>query len=183
MLDLFLMRHAKSSWKDPSLDDFHRPLNKRGRTAAPLMARWMKQRGIRPELALVSSAKRTRETWKLLKQERLKVNSVVTMKRLYLASSAELLQIIQGIDSEVQSLLLIGHNPGLHILLKSLLTPEPKTVDPSVFTKFPTSAFAHLTFEVTNWSDVAPMGGNLYRYMTPKRLSLQDFTLDDYIDR
>jgi phosphohistidine phosphatase len=147
------------------------------------MARWMKQRGLCPDLALISRAKRTEDTWKLLKQEGVNAGITEKLQRLYHASSGELLQIIQSVDPENRSLLIIGHNPGLHILVKSLLNQEDSATDGALYDKFPTSAFAHITFEAENWSDVAPLCGKLYRYMTPKRLSSQEFTLDDYLDR
>lgn len=183
MLNLLLMRHAKSSWSDTSLDDFHRPLNKRGRKAVPQMARWMKHNGYGADLALISSAQRTRSTFKLLKHAGVEVGASRKLQRLYLASSAELLQVIRTSKPDVKTLLLIGHNPGLHILLKSLISADEAVTDGSFYSKFPTSAFAHVTFNTAAWSDVAPSGGKLYRYMTPKRLSSQEYSLDDYLDR
>ena len=175
MLDLYIMRHAKSSWKDASLDDFHRPLNKRGRKALPVMAAWMKAHDIKPELALVSGARRTKESWKLLRQEGIKAKHKRVMQRLYHASSAEIFKVLRETDEPVTRVLVLGHNPGLQIFLKQLVTWQRDGAGGSFYRKFPTAALAHVQLNVYDWTDVAPGGGTLYRYATPKSLRGEDF--------
>lgn len=183
MLTLTIMRHAKSSWQDLSLDDFHRPLNKRGRNAAAAMGRWFCQHNQMPELLLVSRAARTLETWKIMKKAGVKADEVRKLQRLYLASSQEILELIRTVEGDVSHLMVLGHNPGLHLLVNSLISPEAPAGDGAFYGKFPTGAVAQMTFDVENWSDIAPMGGKYYRYVTPKQLAAQDTSLNDYLDR
>ena len=174
MLDLYIMRHAKSSWKDASLDDFHRPLNKRGRKALPLVAAWMKRHDIKPDLLLLSGAQRTKESWKLLRQDGIKAGQKRVMQRLYHASSAEIFKLLREIDDPVKSVMILGHNPGLQIFLKALVSSQRDGAGGSFYRKFPTAAVAHVQIDASDWSDVAPLGGRLYRYTTPKSLLSQD---------
>lgn len=183
MLTLTIMRHAKSSWLDMSLDDFHRPLNKRGRGAAAAMGKWFCRHNRMPDLLLVSRAARTLETWKIMKKAGVKADEVRKLQRLYLASSSEILELIRGVEGDVSHLMLLGHNPGLHLLVKSLISTEEPVGDGAFYGKFPTAAVAQMTFDMDDWSDIAPMGGKYYRYVTPKQLTAQETSLDDYLDR
>lgn len=171
MLDIFLMRHAKSSWENSSLDDYHRPLNKRGKKAAPLMAEWMIDNGYsKPDLLLCSSARRCKDTYKLMRAEGLNPKQRIYMQSLYLASSAELVELIKASDKTARSLMIIGHNPGLHILAKALISSGKDGVSGAFGEKFPTAALVHIQFDVIDWTDVAPDKGTLYRYVTPKQI-------------
>lgn len=174
MLDLYVMRHAKSSWKDATLDDFHRPLNKRGRKAVPVIAAWMKAHDIKPQLVLVSGAERTRETWKLLRRDGIKAKHKRVMQRLYHASSGEVFKVVKEIEEPVERVLILGHNPGLQIFLKQLVSLVSDGAGGSFYRKYPTAAVAHVKLDVSGWSDVAPHQGTLYRYATPKALRGQD---------
>ena len=119
MPTLHLVRHAKAS-RDNPVDDHDRPLAPRGRRAAPAMARWMVAKDIAPELVLVSTARRCRETWAGMQPE-FPVRPAVEMEDgLYLASAAELLARLRRLPADRREVMLIGHNPGLHELAVSL---------------------------------------------------------------
>lgn len=120
---LYLLRHAKSSWDDPTLQDRERPLSKRGRKAAAAMAKWMRSREIVPDLVLVSSARRTMETLEALEPW----NPAPTVKvkdSLYHATAPEMLDMLRAVEKSTRTVLLVGHNPGLHDLAVALAGGE-----------------------------------------------------------
>jgi len=117
---LFLMRHAKSSWADENLPDHQRPLNRRGRHAAPLMGQWFIDTFPAPDLLIASTAARTRETAARFSADWFDASQIVFDRRLYHAPAEDLIDFIREIDDSVNSLLLIGHNPGLRILISQL---------------------------------------------------------------
>ncbi len=178
MKDLFILRHAKSSWSDPFLDDFERPLNKRGKQACVDMGQWLNKQNINADLVLCSPAKRAKDTWKRIKKEQVAFGKKEFVASLYLASTRELLKVIKKAPTKVSCLMLIGHNPGLHELILQLVNTKAlnseQTQDLQHITyKFPTTGFAHLQFAVENWADVAPLTGKLYRMMMPSLLATQ----------
>ncbi len=132
---LYLLRHAKSSWESFDLPDHDRPLAPRGKRAAKAMARHLREQGIAPELVLCSTAKRARET---LERVGLGAANVVFDAGLYGASAATLVRRVT--DVEVSSVMLIGHNPGLHDLALRLLRNPPADLE----VKFPTGALLAL---------------------------------------
>ena len=178
MKDLFILRHAKSSWSDPFLDDFDRPLNKRGKQACVDMGQWIHNQNITPELVLCSPAKRAIDTLKRVKKGQMAFGKKKFEASLYLASPSELLNLIKKVPAKVSSLMLIGHNPGMHELIlqlvntKALQSEQAQSFQQIVY-KFPTTGFAHLQFNVSDWVDVAPFTGKLYRMMTPSLLAAQ----------
>ncbi|MER9111442.1 histidine phosphatase family protein, partial [Mesorhizobium sp. M0938] len=110
---LLLLRHAKSSWDDPDLIDFDRPLSGRGLKAAPLVGRELARQGWLPDLALVSPALRSRDTWRLVSAELPAKTPAKFVQALYEASVADVLAKIRQANAGTNSLLVIGHNPGL----------------------------------------------------------------------
>ena len=114
---LILMRHAKSSWAQPGMPDFDRPLAERGVRSAPVMGRWLAAQPRRPGLILTSPARRTRETADLVLNELSQVTQadIVRDERIYEADVPALLQVIG--EQRVPTLMLVGHNPGLEELL------------------------------------------------------------------
>ena len=176
MRSLHLLRHAKSDWSDPSLRDFDRPLNKRGRKAAPRIAAEMREFGLAPELVLCSSAVRARQTWDLVVGPLYggddgRPQEVRFSRSLYLASPAKLLELIQRVESGFSSLLIIGHNPGMEHLADQLAGPES---DPLLLQtlreKYPTAALACFELDIAEWSQVAPGQAKLVRFLTPRSL-------------
>ena len=136
-MNLLLMRHAKSSWDDTSLDDHERPLNHRGRNDAPRIARVILENGIVPELILVSSSVRTQETVELMLPLLGNV-PVKVIKDLYHASSTTILNVIHAHGSGVDPLLVVGHNPGMETTLSNIV---------GHLVPFPTGALAHATIQ------------------------------------
>ncbi len=120
MKTLFILRHAKSSWKDDSLQDFDRPLNGRGRKAAEVIGTLMRNKKLTPDLVLSSPAVRARETIQIvMKTARLPVELRYD-QRIYEAGPLQLLEVISQIEEDKDSVLLVGHNPGLEELLQVL---------------------------------------------------------------
>lgn len=166
MHSLYLLRHAKSSWDDPTLTDHERPLAPRGRRDAKLIAKHLRRAGGDPELVLCSSAVRTRETLELLRPA-LAGATVMVEEELYGASAEDLLARVRVVPDPVASVLLIGHNPGLHELALSLATAGDELERLEL--KFPTAALATLVL-TTTWSRLAPAGATLEAYVVPKQL-------------
>lgn len=114
MKTIFLVRHAKSSWESPALEDFDRPLNRRGKQDAPKMGGRLKDKNIMPDLLISSPAKRTLKTArKMAKAMGYPKKKISFIDSLYHASSREFFLVIQGISSSVDTLMVVGHNPGL----------------------------------------------------------------------
>jgi phosphohistidine phosphatase len=170
MLRLFLMRHAKAAWPN-GIDDYERPLAPRGREAGALIATNMVREGYVPELVIISSAKRTQETFSLIRSA-IPICKFVIKRDLYGASLEDLCDIIQGTESSVKSLMIIGHNPGLAELAEALVD-EAKS-NPAAMkhlsVDFPAASFAVFDFKLDHWNDVKLGQGNLRQFITPKLL-------------
>ena len=168
MKRLYLLRHAKSSWDDPTLADHDRPLAPRGRRAAKVMAEHLGRKGIAPELVLCSPSRRTRQTLKRLAPALGKSADVQINPVLYAAPEADLLGVLHEVPDEVESVMLIGHNPGIQDLGLSLARPGSESA--RVRSKFPTAALA--TLELTGtWRELAPGSAELVSFVKPKELS------------
>ena len=172
MRQLLLLRHAKSSWDDPGLPDHARPLNARGRRNALAMARAMRELGLSPNIILVSSARRTLQTLEALRP--LEAGTLVEpMDRLYLAPWQTLLAVVQGVPETARSLMLIGHNPGLHELALALLgpagVPGAGRDAQRLAEGYPTGALAEFTI-ASPWRLLEPGGGRLVRFLVPRDL-------------
>lgn len=114
MKTLLLIRHAKSSWNDPDVDDFDRPLNKRGKQNAPEMANRLRSRGIVPELLIASPAKRTRNTARLMAKEwHYDKDAILLEDELYLCYASTFLKMITRIDDDIDTVAIFAHNPGI----------------------------------------------------------------------
>lgn len=175
MRRLLLLRHAKSAWNQPGLSDIDRPLNQRGTAIAPLVGAYMKDEGLLPDYALVSTAKRTRQTWQLLSSVWGEVRHGFD-ERLYETYAKAILAIIKANPAQLSSLLIVGHNPGLQELAVILARQEKSKTLRSLTDHFPTTALCVLDFEVDEWEDIIPGLGVIERYVTPRSLGL---TADD----
>ena len=142
MKTLMLMRHAKSSWADPGMADFDRPLNARGLEAAPLMGTYLKEHDWVPDRVISSSANRAQQTTKLVLESLGSLNTEYR-ENLYLASASAILNAIREQPPEVDRLLMVGHNPGLEHLVSELLCR---------FIAFPTAAVAIFQADIASWS-------------------------------
>jgi phosphohistidine phosphatase len=170
MKRLLLLRHAKSSWDDPGLSDHERPLAPRGRRAAEAMAAHLRDEGIEPDLVLCSSSRRTRETLDRLSPALGARPSVSIESELYGASERELLERLNALDDQPQSVLVIGHNPGIEQLAIDLAGSGAQPQLDALRRKFPTGALATLEFE-RGWSELAPSSARLADFVTPKQLA------------
>lgn len=169
MLTLTLFRHAKSSWDDPSLADFDRPLAPRGEQAAPLMGTFLAERGLVPDLILCSTSERTRQTLDLAFAA-LPRPKTQFLDDLYHATVPTLIAAICAAPAETRNLMLIGHNPGLQALALSLIGGGDPAGRRGIAHKFPSAAIAAMTFDVPNWAEIEPGGGHLLFFSTPKGL-------------
>ena len=168
---LCLLRHAKSSWADPALDDFDRPLNQRGRGSMVPLGLYIGEKKLYPDIILCSSAQRTRETLGLLLPW-LRGEAAIRMERgLYLATAEELLQRLRRAEDEASCLLMVGHNPGLEDLAGMLAGTGDAFASTAMQEKFPTAALAVLDFDAPHWADIAPGKGELRAFVTPKLLA------------
>jgi phosphohistidine phosphatase len=168
MHTLYLLRHAKSSWADPSLADHERPLAPRGRRDAKRIAAHLVQFEIEPELVLCSTAVRTRDTLALVRPALGPTTRVELEAKLYAASSDELLDCIRALTDAVASAMLIGHNPGLQQLALDLASTGAERE--RLEAKFPTAALATLELASTTWSRLSEAGAELTSYVVPKQL-------------
>ncbi|MFF4371675.1 SixA phosphatase family protein [Streptomyces sp. NPDC001594] len=161
-----LLRHAKADW--PQVADHDRPLADRGRRDAPAAGRKLAETGITFDLALCSTAVRTRETWKLAVQELPYRPRTSYEERVYDASPGELIALLNETPDDVADLLVIGHNPGMHALADILSgRAEGDTQARMDRTGFPTAALAVVSF-TGSWKSVEPGVGTLLDYWTPK---------------
>jgi phosphohistidine phosphatase len=161
MKTLYLLRHAKSSWDDPNLSDFDRPLNKRGQKAAPRIGAYLHQEKIKPDLVISSPAVRASQTTELVSAAAGFKTTVRFEPEIYEATPERLLKIVKGIDDAANSAMLVGHNPGFEELL-TLLTGESQ--------RMPTAALACLEFKLDKWSDVTASAGKFKSLVKAKDL-------------
>jgi phosphohistidine phosphatase len=168
MHTLYLLRHAKSSWADPTLPDPDRPLAPRGRRDAKRIANHLARLEIEPELILCSPAQRTRETLQLLRPALGASPAVKLEAELYAASSSSLLERIRAVPETTASVMLIGHNPGLHELALVLASAGAELE--RLEATFPTAALATLTLANTPWSQLSDADALLTAYVVPKQL-------------
>lgn len=159
MKKLLILRHAKSSWDDPELSDFDRPLNKRGLAAAPFMGRLIAEREQIPDAIFSSPAMRAAETAALVREHGNIPAEITFDERIYEASPQALRQVVADVSNNVESLLVIGHNPGIEgflLYLTGSLRPMP------------TAALAILELDIDNWSAITSNSGRLIELIKPK---------------
>lgn len=167
MKTLYLLRHAEASRKDGGMTDQERPLTARGRRQARAVAEFMENEGLLPDRALISTALRTRETWELMAPSLGGGIEADLRESLYLADPGSLLEEVRGANHSAQSLLLVGHNPGIWSLARGLVGEGAGPALARLGASFPTAALAVITFPVDRWSDVAPGEGTLQRFVGP----------------
>ena len=167
MRRLLLLRHAKSDWPD-GVDDHGRPLAKRGRRACPLMGRYMADEALVPDLAVVSTAQRARETWRLVRPAFARDIVQHDEPRIYEASAGAIQDVIRETEPGVRSLLLVGHNPGLHDLALQLIGKASRSDLSRLRLKYPTAGLVVIDFRIGQWSEASAGPGRLERFETPK---------------
>ncbi len=161
MKTLFLVRHAKSSWKDSSIDDSDRPLNKRGKRDAPFMGELLKEKVVNPDLVISSPAKRASKTAQIIAEQiGYSKRDIIYSEEIYEASSRELLDFIKKIDDKYNSVMLFGHNPGFTMLNNFL---SKQYID-----NIPTCGIVALEFNNT-WKEIDKNTAKMIFFDYPKR--------------
>lgn len=161
---IVLLRHAKADWAQDS--DHERPLAERGRADAPAAGEFLAASDIDPDLTLCSSARRTRETWKLVVGKLPRRPRTVYEERLYEASLGELFQVLNEVPDDVSTVLVVGHNPGMHGLADALAGSTEGDALSRLSRGFPTSAVAVVEFS-GSWKSVEHGVGRLTAFWTP----------------
>jgi phosphohistidine phosphatase len=167
MKHLLLLRHAKSSWGESGLADHDRPLAPRGRRAAKLIAEHLRRERVVPALVLCSSARRTRETLERIAPALGEHVRVQIERELYAAPEHGLLERVRAVEDGVESVMLIGHNPGVEQLALRLAASGASLA--AVRRKYPTGALATLEF-AGRWRELGPGSAELTDFVTPKQL-------------
>lgn len=165
---VMLLRHGKSSWSDPALADIDRPLAPRGERAARKIARYLRQKKVRPALVLCSPSLRTRQTLAAIEPSLGQRCSVELEPQLYAASERELLERLQALPDSIKSVMIIGHNPGLQDLALALASQGADR--PQLEAKFPTGALATLVVRNKSWAALRRGDAELVDYVVPRHL-------------
>ena len=161
MKRLILIRHSKSSWKDLSLTDFNRPLNRRGKSDGPLMAEYLKRKIDKIDYLHSSSSVRTFETSKYFIKQ-IQFGQIEYDDALYHCSSASILKMIMNYSDDYQTAMIIAHNPGLTNLINNITNIS---ID-----NLPTTSIAKIDFDCDHWRDVSSKNSNLIDLKFPKQL-------------
>jgi phosphohistidine phosphatase len=164
---LLLLRHAKSAWDDPTLDDHDRPLSPRGEKAAGDLRKYLHGRSERPEVVLCSSAVRTVQTLEAIRPALRERTTISIEDGLYLAGAGTWLHRVGNLDDDVTCAMAIGHNPGLEDLADLLIGSGSSEVRDRLAAKFPTGALATISFK-GSWSELAAGRGRLDAYFQPR---------------
>ena len=149
---LIIVRHSKSSWKDLSLDDFNRPLNKRGKEDGPIISNYLSKKTNFIDFLHSSSSVRTFETSKFF-TERIKFGKVKYDDNLYHSSSGSILNLIKNYSNEYSSVMLIAHNPGLTHLINQITNIS--------LDNLPTTGLAEIHFSCNKWNEISSKNSNL----------------------
>jgi phosphohistidine phosphatase len=165
---LTLLRHAKSDWGDPAQGDFDRPLNRRGRRGARIVGEEMRRLDLAFDRVLASPARRVVETIEEVERGFGRL-AVVHENSLYLASPEALLALVHGTSDKVESLMIVGHNPGLESLAL-LLAGSAGPLRDALAVKYPTGALAEIRLAIGHWCDAGPDAGMLARFIRPRDL-------------
>jgi len=162
MKTLLILRHAKSSWDEPGLDDCERPLNKRGEKDAPRVGQLLKAKNLVPDLIITSSAKRARQTSELVSKHCRCPGKIEKLKTLYADGPAAYVKALSSIKGDPVRVLIVGHNPDIETLLEDLTGRTER---------LPTAALALVELPIQRWTDFSPATkGRLLDIWRPKEL-------------
>jgi len=167
---LLLLRHAKSDWGDPVLNDVDRPLNSRGKAAALKMARYVKDEGLLPNQILCSTSQRTRETLAKVLASLPQEAQVHLLSDLYRQSEVDYLNLIRKHGGRAQNLMVIAHNPATEETALTLSGTADPEAAADLKEKYPTAALAVIDFDIADWSELQPGTGHLERFVKPRDL-------------
>jgi phosphohistidine phosphatase len=162
MKKIYIARHAKSSWKSPEMKDFDRPLNKRGKHDAPLMGKLLRDKGIKPDWIVSSPANRAQTTAKIIAQEvGFPINEIILEQEIYEAYLEDVLNVIQCLPNEVETVFIFGHNPAFTYLVNHFNHGE-------LIMNVPTCGIGCIETNAESWSDIHPDNSNLVSFDYPK---------------
>lgn len=167
MKRLIVMRHTKSDWSGGAANDHDRPLNARGRAAAVNLGKWLGRNDLTPDQLLCSSAERTQETFQRLNLP--PETQTVFARALYLSSPDTILSVLRG--ARAQTVLIIGHNPGIGAFAEEIVSAPPKHPD---FVRYPTGATLVAEFDIKTWDEVHWANGNAIHFVVPRELDQND---------
>jgi phosphohistidine phosphatase len=163
MKTLLVLRHAKSSWSDPALDDHERPLNTRGRRDAPRMGALVREHGLIPDVVISSDALRARLTAEAVVEAARYAGEILLDRHLYMAGPADILALLRTVGEKAETVMIVGHNPGLEELVAQL------TGD---WQDLPTAALAQIVLKIDRWRDLKLSSrGTLVGHWGPKELA------------
>ena len=168
MLELYVMRHAKSSWDDLNLSDHERPLNSRGKKAAKKICEFFVKKKISFDLIVLSTSTRTKKTLKILQKKIDKPKKIIISKNLYLANENNIVLKIKEINENYKKVLLINHEPAITNLVNYLVKNKKNNLFKLINYKFPTAAFAKIVFDLNKWSLINYNTGILKNFIRPK---------------
>ncbi len=172
MIRLLLLRHAKSSWDNPKASDFERPLNSRGRKAAPFMGQHMADHALVPEKVLCSAARRTRDTLAGLLPSFENDLDVKLTRLLYDCPDQTYLNLIRRFGQAAKTLLVIGHCPTIQQTAADLIGNGNPALKDEIIEHFPTAALAVIDFDHKTWSDIETDSGRVVAFFRPRDLQL-----------
>ena len=165
MKTVYIVRHAKSSWEKPNIPDHFRKLTPEGEDRATKVAKHLRMKFVNPELIITSSATRALETAKIMAEElHYPLDQININSTFYRAEKEDLLNMIQNLPNEIESVMIVGHNPAFTILVNSFLEPENQIGN------LPTSAVAAFRFKADHWDQLEDAKRHLEFLVTPKDL-------------
>lgn len=159
MKKLYIIRHAKSSWSDAELNDFERPLNKRGKLNAPMMGERLKEKGVMADIIISSPAKRAKSTAEMIAKEIGYEKKVLFDENIYESSVDELRKILTALDDKNSTVFLVGHNPELNMLVDYYV---------KFYENIPTCGVVKIEFECDKWANIEPKNAKLISFDYPK---------------
>jgi phosphohistidine phosphatase len=174
VMRLLLLRHAKAERPEGGMLDHQRRLADRGRADAATIGAYLALHGLAPDLALVSTALRARETWEDVASALAAAPPVTYEDRLYNAPVPAILTLLGDVAPSIRTLLVIGHNPGLHEAARQLIASGDVEARERLNEGLPTSGLAVIDFAGEDWRKLHPHGGRLERFITPRSLAGAD---------
>ena len=159
-MKLYIIRHAKSSWKDLELDDFERPLNKRGRANAPFMGKILKEKNIKPDVILSSPALRAKSTAEIIVREANYSKEIVFKENLYEASLNALLKTLRNVDDANDVVFLFGHNFSINDFVEEYV---------NLYENVPTCGVVEMEFDCDSWREIDATNAKLISFDYPKK--------------
>lgn len=160
MRKLYIIRHAKSSWSDAALNDFERPLSKRGKANAPMMGERLKKKGVMPDIIISSPAKRAKSTAEMIAKEIGYEKKVLFDENIYKSSVDELRKILTALDDKNSTVFLVGHNPELNMLVDYYV---------KFYENIPTCGVVEVEFDCDRWANIEPKYAKLLSFDYPKK--------------